>query len=32
MANGNTVIGEYDQIIVPIEGNKLETQLIWADK
>lgn len=29
MANGNVVEGEYDQLIVPVEDRKLETQLIW---
>lgn len=32
LANGNIVEGEYDQLIVPIEGVKLDTQLIWNDK
>jgi hypothetical protein len=32
LANRNVVEGEYDQVIVPIEGNKLDTQLIWNDK
>jgi hypothetical protein len=26
------VAGEYDQVIVPVEANKLDTQLIWNDK
>jgi hypothetical protein len=32
LANGNVVEGEYDQLIVPIENNRLDTQLIWNDK
>lgn len=32
LANGNVVEGEYDQVIVPIDGSKLDTQLTWNDK
>ncbi len=30
LANGNTVDGEYGQVIVPTEDSKLETQLLWS--
>lgn len=29
LANGNTVEGHYDQIIVPTDEKRLETQLVW---
>ena len=29
LANGNTVDGDYDQLIVPTDDNRLETHLVW---
>lgn len=31
LANGNVVEGKYEQLIVPLDANKLDTQLIWND-
>lgn len=28
--NGNVVEGDYEQMIVPVENSKLETQLLWS--
>ena len=30
LENGNVVSGSYEQMVVPVEGSKLETQLIWT--